>query len=128
MAYTHGLLRAVEGATNDEIAQALYLGTLAVHRTCQRSIDAGLLLALSERLRPDQRPALTGKPAAFSVALACSTPPAGHRRWILCLLADRLTELQQIEAISHDTVGCVLKKRPQTMAAQRRGHSERQSP
>jgi len=44
------------------------------------------------------------------VALACSAPPAGRRRWTLRLLADRLIELQQVETISHDTVGRVLKK------------------
>ena len=44
------------------------------------------------------------------MALACSTPPAGRRRWTLQLLADRLIELRQIETISHDTVGRVLKK------------------
>jgi putative transposase len=110
VARAHVLLRAAEGATDDEIAQALHLGTSTVHRTRQRFVDEGLLPALSERLRPGQRPALTGKQAAFLVALACSTPPAGRRRWTLRLLADRLIELQQVETISHDTVGRVLKK------------------
>jgi hypothetical protein len=53
---------------------------------------------------------LTGKQAAFIVALACSTPPEGRRRWTMQLLADRLIELQQVEDVSHDTVRRVLKK------------------
>ena len=110
VARAHVLLRAAEGATDDEIAQALHLGVSTVHRTRQRFVDEGLLPALSERRRPGQRPTLTGKQAAFLVALACSTPPAGRRRWTLRLLADRLIELQQVESISHDTVGRVLKK------------------
>jgi putative transposase len=110
VARAHVLLHAAEGATDDEVAQALHLGTSTVHRTRQRFVDEGLLPALSERRRPGQRPALTGNQAAFLVALACSTPPAGRRRWTLRLLADRLIELQQVESISHDTVGRVLKK------------------
>ena len=110
VARAHVLLRAAEGATDDEIAQALHLGASTVHRTRQRFVDEGLMPALSERPRPGQRFALTGKQAAFLVALACSTPPAGRHRWTLQLLADRLIELRQVEAISHDTVRRVLKK------------------
>ena len=106
----HMLLRAAEGATDDAIAQALHLGVSTVHRTRQRFVDEGLMPALSERPRLGPRPALTGKQAAFLVALACSTPPAGRRQWTLQLLADRLIELQQVEAISHDTVRRILKK------------------
>jgi len=80
VARAHVLLRAAEGATDDEIAQAFHLGVSTVHRTRQRFVDEGLLPALSERRRPGQRPALTGKQAVFLVALACSTPPAGRRR------------------------------------------------
>jgi transposase len=110
VARAHVLLRAAEGATDDEIAQALHLGASTVHRTRQRFVDEGLMSALSERPRPGQRLALTGKQAAFLVALACSTPPPGRQRWTMQLLADRLIELQQVETLSHDTVRRVLKK------------------
>ncbi len=75
VARAHVLLRAGEGATDDEIAQALHLGASTVHRTRQRFVDEGLMPALSERPRPGQCPVLTGKQAAFLVALTCSTPP-----------------------------------------------------
>jgi putative transposase len=104
------LLRANEGATDDEIAQALHLGVSTVHRTRQRLVEEGLMPALNERPRPGKTPALNGKQEALLVALACSTPPEGRRRWTMQLLADRLVELQQVEAISHDTVRRLLKK------------------
>ena len=110
VARTHVLLRAAEGATDEEIAQALHLGASTVHRTRQRFVDEGLMAALSERPRSGPPPPLTGKQTAFLVALACSTPPAGRHRWTLRLLADRFLELQQIETISPDTVRRVLKK------------------
>ncbi len=106
----HVLLRAAEGATDEEIAETLHLGLSTVHRTRQRFVDEGLTAALSERLRSGSPPALTGKQAAFLVALACSTPPAGRHRWTLQLWADRFIERRQIDMISPDTVGRVLKK------------------
>jgi transposase len=110
VARAHVLLCAAEGATDEEIAQALHLGASTVHRTRQRFVDEGLMAALSERPRSGPPPTLTGKQTAFLVALACSTPPAGHHRWTLRLLADRFIELRQIETISPDTVRRVLKK------------------
>ena len=67
------------------------------------------MVALSEQPRAGRMQSLTGKQEAFTVALACSTPPEG-RRWTMQLLADRLIELQQVEDVSHDTVRRVLKK------------------
>lgn len=110
VARAHVLLRATDGATDDEIAQTLHVGVSTVHRTRQRFVEEGLMAALSERPRPGQTPALNDKQAAFLVALACSTPPAGRRCWTMQLLADRLIELKPLEDISHDTVRRVLKK------------------
>jgi hypothetical protein len=69
-ARAHVLLRATEGATDEEIAQTLHVGIATVHRTRQRFVDDGLTAALSERPRSGSPPALTGKQAAFLVALA----------------------------------------------------------
>src|ERR671919_513491 len=110
VARAHVLLRANERATDDEIAHALHLGVSTVHRTRQRFVEEGLAAALSERPRPGKMPTLSGKQEAFLVALACSTPPEGRRRWTMQLLAERLIELQQVEDVSHDTVRRVLKK------------------
>jgi transposase len=110
VARAHVLLQASTGASDESIAEMLHLGLSTVHRTRQRFVDDGLTAALSEQSRSGSPPALTGKQAAFLVALACSTPPAGRHRWTLKLLADRFVELRQIDMISPDTVGRVLKK------------------
>lgn len=110
VARAHVLLQAAPGATDAEIAATLHLGIASVHRIRQRFVDEGLMAALSERPRAGSPPVLTGKPAAFLVALACSTPPAGRHRWTLKRFADRFVELRQIDLISPDTVGRVLKK------------------
>ena len=110
VARAHVLLHAVEGATDEEIAQSLHLGVSTVHRARQRFVEEGLRAALSERPRPGKTPVLTGKQEAFIVALACSTPPEGRCRWTMELLADRLIELKQVGGISPVTVHRVLKK------------------
>jgi hypothetical protein len=44
------------------------------------------------------------------VALACSDPPEGKKRWGMQLLADALVELEIVEEISDETVRPTLKK------------------
>ena len=110
VARAHVLLRAAAGAADEEIAETLHLGLSTVHRTRQRFVDEGLTAALSERSRSGSPPVLTGKQAAFLIALACSTPPAGRRRWTMKLLADRFIEWRPIDTISPNTVGRVLRK------------------
>jgi transposase len=83
VARAHVLLRAAEGTTDEDIAKTLHLGIASVHRIRQRFVDEGLTAALSERPRSGSPPALTGKQAAFLVALACTTPPPGRHRWTL---------------------------------------------
>ena len=51
-----------------------------------------------------------GKVEAHLIALRGSTPPAGSARWTLQLLADKLVELQSVEAISYESVRQILKK------------------
>jgi len=51
------------------------------------------------------------------IALACSSPPHGHTRWSLRLLADQMVELNYFDELSYETVRQVLKKRTQTLGA-----------
>jgi hypothetical protein len=53
---------------------------------------------------------LDGEQEAHLVALACSAPPEGRKRWTLRLLADRLVELEVIESVSYETVRQALKQ------------------
>lgn len=110
------LLKADESgdgpAWSDEtIRKALEVGLSTVMRVRQRFVEEGLEAAL-ERHKPrrDYSHLVDGKCEAHLVALVCSAPPAGHRRWTLRLLADKLVERAYIDSISHETVRQVLKK------------------
>lgn len=104
------LLKADTGATDAQIVAALDVSRPCVERVRKRFVEGGLPQALNEDPRPGQAPKLDGKQQARLVAEACSAPPAGHARWTLHLLADRVVLLGLAERISRETVRRVLKK------------------
>ena len=66
-----------------------------IGRVRQRFVEEGLEAAL--RPRPSPRVyarKLDGAQEAKLVALACSGPPEGTKRWTLRLLAERMVELE----------------------------------
>src|SRR3954451_8592744 len=59
---------------------------------------------LSEEPRPGAARKLSGKETALLVAAACSSPPAGRKRWTLDLLAGEMVRLTDHAAVSRETV------------------------
>jgi hypothetical protein len=110
------LLKADEGPhgpgwCDGHIVVALDVGLSTMARVRRRFVEQGLDAAL--RRRPPRREyhrKLDGEQGAHLVALACSPPPLGRRRWTLRLLADKLVELRYIDGVSYETVRQVLKK------------------
>jgi transposase len=97
---------------DQRIVEALEVGVATVERVRQRFVEEGLEAALSRKpqQRPRRQPKLDGRAEARLIALACSAPPQGRKQWTLRLLADRLVELEIVDAISDETVRRVLKK------------------
>jgi transposase len=115
------LLKAETGATDAQIVAALDVSRPCVERLRKRFVEGGLPRALNEDLRPGQPPKLDGKQQARLVAEACSAPPAGHARWTLHLLADRVVLLGLADRISRETVRRVLKKTTTSPGSNRSG-------
>ena len=109
------LLMAEKGNLNKDIAQALSITVMPVYAV-RRRFQTEALNALYDRPRPGKPRKLDGKAEARLTAIACSEPPKGHIRWTVRLLADRLVELDVVDAISHKTVWETFKKRPQAVA------------
>jgi hypothetical protein len=76
-------------------------------RFVEQGLEAALLPAPSTRIYARK---LDGKQEARLIALACSKPPAGKKRWTLRLLADEAVEMAITDALSHETVRQTLKK------------------
>jgi len=104
------LLLAAEERTDEAIAAALHIGVSTVERTRRRCVEEGPDAALRERPRPGARPKLGPKERAFVVALACTTPPEGRKRWTMQLLADRVVELQVVPDITAEAIRLLLKR------------------
>ena len=108
----HILLLADEGRTDKHIAQALHTSPSTVERTRRRFVEGGLEHALDESPRPGGKRKLDGHQEAYLMALACSDPPEGKKRWSMQMLADRLVGLKVVDEISDETVRRTLKKGP----------------
>jgi transposase len=104
------LLAADAGESDAGIAAQVGLHPATLERLRKRCVEEGLDAALSERPRPGARRALDGRQEAHLVALACTTPPGGQKRWTMRLLADRLVALRVVERISDETVRRTLKR------------------
>jgi hypothetical protein len=63
-----------------------------------------------------------GEAEARLITLACSEPPAGHAKWTLRLLEEKVVELGIVVRASDNTIGRTLKKRSQTAPERSVGH------
>lgn len=111
------LLKADEGDggeawTDEEICEALDTNVTMVARVRQTLVEDGLdaVLTRKKRQTPPIPPIFDGEAEAKLIALACSTPPEGHARWTIRLLAEHVVERKIVEAVHFNTVGRTLKK------------------
>ncbi len=103
------LLELDRGKTLTAVAATLDVdyNTVAAWRDTYR---ANGLACLHDAPRPGRPIVIDGLQRAQITALACSDAPTGHDRWTLRLLAERVVEAGLVDAISHTTVGDILKK------------------
>ena len=100
------------GWVDSLIAEAFGVSVVTVENVRKSYVLEGLdaTIERKKQCRPSRQPVLDGEKEARLVALCCGTVPAGHGRWTLRLLADKLVELQIVESICHETVRQALKK------------------
>jgi homeodomain-containing protein len=96
------------------IADALEVSRSTVSRVRERFVREGLEAALVHRKPKRTKPKkLDGSQEAHLIALSCSQPPKGKKRWSVRLLADRFVSLECAEEpISRELVRRTLKKVP----------------
>ena len=119
------LLKADEGLSDREAAEAVSVSALTVARARRRFVDEGLEAAINDRPRPGRERKLSGRQEAHLVAIACSSPPEGHVSWTLHLLADKVVELEFAGSISLETVRQILKKTNSSRGRRKSGASPR---
>lgn len=83
---------------------------LVAKRFTETGGDIWATAGRKQRAQPPVPSIVTGEVEARLIALACSTPPAGHARWSLRLLEKHVALVTDIPALDHSTIGRVLKK------------------
>ena len=98
--------------TDTRIAEAFGCHLRTVENVRRRFVLEGIDAALNRKKqsRPSVARKLDGEKEAKLIAVACSTPPEGRRRWTLRLIAERMVELDIVDSISHETVRQAMKK------------------
>jgi transposase len=96
----------------EKIAEAFDVSEMLIRDVRKRFAEAGFEAAL-QRKKPDREyeHSLDGEAEAHLIALACSQPPEGQKRWTLRLLKRAMQERMYVQTVSHETIRTTLKKR-----------------
>jgi transposase len=96
---------------DEEIAASLHVHKKTIERVRERAVMEGIEVALRRKEQEKRRPKiLQGAEEAHVIALCCSAPPEGRKRWTMQLLADKLISLEVVDTVSAMTVYRTLKK------------------
>lgn len=106
----HILLFTHEGKTEMEIKDTLRISRATVSNTKKRYREEGLQNALTEKPRSGQPKKYTNKQEADIIAMACTDPPKGRKRWTIRLLTERMKRRKGFETINRETIRLTLKK------------------
>jgi transposase len=99
------------GWTNADIAAAYEVSTKKVEQLKKRFVAEGFEAALYRKpVTNAHRRKITDEEEAHWIALYCGQAPEGHERWTLRMLADKMVELDIVDAVSYETIRRTLKK------------------
>lgn len=118
---------AGEAWSDSQIAAALDTSIDTVARTRQRLVEEGFEAVLLRKHSPASARTriFDGAAEAKLIALACSAPPKGRKRWTLKLLEEHVVVLDIVERASDNTIGRTLKKISSGPTCKNNGSSHR---
>lgn len=106
----HILLALDEKVPESLIMQVLGVGRTAIWRTRSAYVENGLDYALRDVSRPGKPRRYETNQQAEIVALACSAPPKGAKRWTIQLLTKAARRHPKLKNISRESIRRFLKK------------------
>lgn len=92
------------------IATILGVSRATVYNVKNRYRSGGLATALEEKPRSGQPRKYGEKKTAEIIAIACTSPPEGRKRWTVRLIADTLCQKSGFETLNRESVRLILKK------------------
>jgi len=98
--------------SDSTIAAALDTSVPTIERTRRQLVEEGFDAVLTRKYNPTcARPRIfDGAAEAKLIALTCGPAPAGHAKWSLRLLEQKVVELGIVASVSDNTIGRTLKK------------------
>ncbi len=101
-----------EGWSDSRIAGALDTSIPTIERTRRQLVEEGFDAVLTRKTNPNsaRKRIFDGVAEARLIALTCGPAPAGHAKWSLRLLEQKVVELHIVESASDNTIGRLLKK------------------
>jgi hypothetical protein len=98
--------------SDSRIAEALDTSIANIERTRRQLVEQGFESVLTRKYNPNSaRPRIfDGAAEAKLIALTCGPAPAGHAKWSLRLLEQKVVELNIVRCASDNTIGRTLKK------------------
>jgi hypothetical protein len=103
---------AGDGWSDSRIAEALDTSIANIERTRRQLVEEGFESVLTRKYNANSaRPRIfDGVAEAKLIALTCGPAPAGHAKWSLRLLEEKVVELSIVRRASDNTIGRTLKK------------------
>jgi putative transposase len=107
-----GCSRAQDASLKDEeIATRLRVAPLTVSQLRKRACERGAVESIAHKEQAKRKARkLDGGQEAQLIAITCSAPPDGQKRWTLKLLRERLIAMEVVEDIGTETIRTTLKK------------------
>ena len=99
-----------QGEIGDSIAEKLNVNRDTVYNVKKRYLEESLDAALFEKPRPGQPIKYNLKKKTEIIAKACTTPPAGRKRWTVRLLAEEMSKQDGFKTLNRESVRLTLKK------------------
>jgi poly-gamma-glutamate capsule biosynthesis protein CapA/YwtB (metallophosphatase superfamily) len=114
---------AGEAWSDSRIAEALDTSIDTIARTRQLLVEEGLDPALTRKhsSKSARKRIFDGAAEAKLIALTCSPPPKGRKRWTLMLLETAVVELNIVDRASDNTIGRTLKKTRSSLTCRSNG-------
>jgi len=109
------LLLVNQQKVDTEIAEILNVGRNTVWRIRKRYNEEGLETAIKDKPRPGQPRKYTDKHEAEIIAMACTNPPQGRKKWSIVLLTEELKRREGFGRVNRESIRLVLKKARQNL-------------
>jgi transposase len=102
------LQQLAKGMSAPRIAEFIPLTPQAIRKMGHRYIEGGFDRAVYEKERPGAVTVLEDSQKQRIIAMVCATPPEGHARWTVRLVAEQAIKRRLVRRVGRETIRVLL--------------------